>query len=145
MMTGKHRLTRRQTCPNATFGYQVRVKLRRTDGKSVGPPWCRGPPWPDMLLCQARNAPSDTVYIQFIPHREHNFHSKSQSVKAAHRNHHCLISGIRRKTKTHCVGKTLRWTPVICGTEFPTYFEDVECRCVSSAFRRGINEILALL
>jgi len=73
-MTGKHRNTRRQTCPNATFSHQVRVTLRPTDGQSVGPPWCRGLPWPDMLLCQSWYALSDTVYIQFTPHREHSFH-----------------------------------------------------------------------
>jgi len=34
----------------------------RTDGQEVGPPWCRGLPWPDMLLCQSWDAPSDTVH-----------------------------------------------------------------------------------
>jgi hypothetical protein len=144
-MTGKHRSTRRQTCPNATFGYQVRVTLRRTVSRSVR--LGVEVPHDQICCCVSLVTPPPTMYtkMQFIPHREHNLHSKNQSVNAAHRNYHCLMWGIIRNTRTHCVGRKWRWTPVICGQEFLTYFEDMECRGVSSPFRRGVNEILALV
>ena len=40
--------------------------------------------------------------------------------------------------------QNVTFNSVICGPEFLTYFEDVEC-CVSIAFRRVIDKILALL
>jgi hypothetical protein len=102
----------------------------------------------DQICCYVSiGTPPLTMYtnIQFIPHREHNFQSTNQSFNAAQRNHHCFMWRITQNTRTHCVGKTWRWTPVICGPEFLTYVEYLECCRASSAFRRGVNEILALL